>query len=153
GGAARFPARRLGRRRDDFRARRTRLPGLPEHHLQGLSGDANNRAAAVGDLRRADAHLRHRQCLARSTHPGRLTMTAHAPQLVSDTSEVAAEAVAPSPVTIISTGTGAGAGTDSGTSIRRRIVRNKAVLVGGGLLLAILLVALFAPWLAPHDPY
>jgi peptide/nickel transport system permease protein len=74
-------------------------------------------------------------------------MTAHAPHLVSETTEVAAEAVAPSPVTI------AGAGTGTGTSIRRRLGRNKAVLVGGGLLLAILLVALFAPWLAPHDPY
>jgi peptide/nickel transport system permease protein len=34
-----------------------------------------------------------------------------------------------------------------------RIVRNKALLVGGGLLLLILLVALLAPWLSPHDPY
>lgn len=34
-----------------------------------------------------------------------------------------------------------------------RIWRNKAVLVGGGLLLLIVLVALFAPWLSPHDPY
>lgn len=34
-----------------------------------------------------------------------------------------------------------------------RIRRNKAVLVGGGLLLAIVLIALLAPWLSPHDPY
>ena len=37
--------------------------------------------------------------------------------------------------------------------LRRRILRNKALLVGGGLLLLILMVALLAPWLAPHDPY
>jgi peptide/nickel transport system permease protein len=35
----------------------------------------------------------------------------------------------------------------------RRIWRNKAFVVGGGLLLLILLVALLAPWLSPHDPY
>lgn len=35
----------------------------------------------------------------------------------------------------------------------RRIWRNKAVVVGGGLLLAIMVLALFAPWLSPHDPY
>ena len=37
--------------------------------------------------------------------------------------------------------------------LARRIWRNKAVAVGGGLLLLILFVAIFAPWLAPHDPY
>ena len=35
----------------------------------------------------------------------------------------------------------------------RRIVRNKAVMVGGTLLLVIVFVALFAPWLSPHDAY
>ncbi|MCM5569280.1 ABC transporter permease [Burkholderiaceae bacterium FT117] len=35
----------------------------------------------------------------------------------------------------------------------RRVWRNKAVTVGVGLLLLILLVAIFAPWLSPHDPY
>lgn len=35
----------------------------------------------------------------------------------------------------------------------QRVYRNKALLVGGGLLLAILLMAVFAPLLAPHDPY
>ncbi len=35
----------------------------------------------------------------------------------------------------------------------RRIVRNKAVMVGGTLLLVIVIVALFAPWLSPHDAY
>lgn len=34
-----------------------------------------------------------------------------------------------------------------------RIWRNKAVVVGGGLLLALIVVALLAPWLSPHDPY
>jgi peptide/nickel transport system permease protein len=36
---------------------------------------------------------------------------------------------------------------------RGRILRNKAFLVGGGLLLLILLAALLAPWLSPYDPY
>lgn len=35
----------------------------------------------------------------------------------------------------------------------RRIFKNKALLFGGGLLLFMLIVAIFAPWLAPHDPY
>ncbi|MBW6494779.1 MAG: ABC transporter permease, partial [Burkholderiaceae bacterium] len=35
----------------------------------------------------------------------------------------------------------------------RRIVRNRAVMVGGTLLLVIVVVALFAPWLSPHDAY
>lgn len=34
-----------------------------------------------------------------------------------------------------------------------RIWRNKAVTVGGGLLLLTVLIALLAPWLSPHDPY
>ena len=41
----------------------------------------------------------------------------------------------------------------AGAGLGRRIWRNKAVSVGGALLLAVLLMALFAPWLAPHDPY
>jgi peptide/nickel transport system permease protein len=55
--------------------------------------------------------------------------------------EVAAEVVAVLP----------GAAPRSRT--RGRILRNKAFLVGGGLLLLILLVALLAPWLSPYDPY
>ncbi|UHL65382.1 ABC transporter permease [Paralcaligenes sp. KSB-10] len=35
----------------------------------------------------------------------------------------------------------------------RRAWRNKAFTVGGGLLLLIFLIAVFAPWLSPHDPY
>jgi peptide/nickel transport system permease protein len=35
----------------------------------------------------------------------------------------------------------------------RRACRNKAFLTGGGLLLLICLIALFAPWISPHDPY
>ena len=38
-------------------------------------------------------------------------------------------------------------------ALGRRIWRNKAVTVGGGLLLAMVAVALLAPWLSPHDPY
>src|SRR5690554_6594228 len=37
--------------------------------------------------------------------------------------------------------------------MRGRMWRNKAFVVGAGLLLLILLVALLAPWLSPHDPY
>lgn len=35
----------------------------------------------------------------------------------------------------------------------KRIARNRALTIGGGLLLLIILLALFAPWLSPHDPY
>ncbi len=35
----------------------------------------------------------------------------------------------------------------------RRLRRNKALLAGGGILLAIVLIALLAPWISPHDPY
>ena len=35
----------------------------------------------------------------------------------------------------------------------RRVWKNKAVIVGFGLLLAIVAVALLAPWIAPFDPY
>ncbi len=35
----------------------------------------------------------------------------------------------------------------------RRMRRNRAVLVGGGMLLAIVFVALAAPWISPFDPY
>lgn len=34
-----------------------------------------------------------------------------------------------------------------------RLWRNKALALGGALLVLILLVAVLAPWLAPHDPY
>ncbi len=35
----------------------------------------------------------------------------------------------------------------------KRVWRNKAVVVGLGLLLAIVAMALLAPWIAPYDPY
>ncbi|HYG41974.1 MAG TPA: ABC transporter permease [Bordetella sp.] len=35
----------------------------------------------------------------------------------------------------------------------RRLRHNKALLVGGTILLLIVLIAVFAPWLSPHDPY
>jgi peptide/nickel transport system permease protein len=35
----------------------------------------------------------------------------------------------------------------------RRLFENKALAVGCAILLVILVLALFAPWLAPHDPY
>lgn len=38
-------------------------------------------------------------------------------------------------------------------TLGQRIWHNKALTFGGGLLLIILLIALLAPWLSPHDPY
>ena len=35
----------------------------------------------------------------------------------------------------------------------RMLLRKRAAWFGGGVLLAILLVALFAPWIVPYDPY
>ena len=35
----------------------------------------------------------------------------------------------------------------------RRLGRNKALMFGGGILLIMVCLALFAPWLSPHDPY
>ncbi|MFT0545510.1 ABC transporter permease [Allopusillimonas ginsengisoli] len=35
----------------------------------------------------------------------------------------------------------------------RRVLANRALSVGGGLLLLIILLALLAPWISPHDPY
>ncbi|CAN5479075.1 ABC transporter permease [soil metagenome] len=34
----------------------------------------------------------------------------------------------------------------------RQLARQPRVLIGGGILLVVLLAALFAPWIAPHDP-
>ena len=41
----------------------------------------------------------------------------------------------------------------AGASLLRRLGRNKALAVGCGLLLAIIALALFAPWISPYDPY
>lgn len=35
----------------------------------------------------------------------------------------------------------------------QRLLQNKALTIGGGLLLVIVILAVFAPWLSPHDPY
>jgi len=40
----------------------------------------------------------------------------------------------------------------SNQSLARRILQTPAFAIGAGLLLLILLAALLAPWLAPHDP-
>jgi peptide/nickel transport system permease protein len=37
--------------------------------------------------------------------------------------------------------------------LARRVWKNKAVVVGGGLLLLVVFIALAAPWIAPYDPY
>jgi peptide/nickel transport system permease protein len=39
------------------------------------------------------------------------------------------------------------------TTLSRRIWRNKALTAGGAVLLIIFLLAIFAPWISPHDPY
>jgi peptide/nickel transport system permease protein len=38
-------------------------------------------------------------------------------------------------------------------STLRRFLANKALVIGGGILLAIVLLAIFAPLFSPHDPY
>jgi peptide/nickel transport system permease protein len=45
------------------------------------------------------------------------------------------------------------AAVSSGALLRRRIRRHPGLIVGAGLLSLIVLVALFAPLLAPYDPY
>jgi peptide/nickel transport system permease protein len=40
-----------------------------------------------------------------------------------------------------------------GTRLLRRALRHPGLLIGGGLLLLLVLAALLAPWLSPHDPY
>jgi len=35
----------------------------------------------------------------------------------------------------------------------QRLRGNKALLIGGGILFVIVCIAVFAPWLSPHDPY
>jgi len=57
------------------------------------------------------------------------------------------------PTTLPSTALPADAPPARGAELWRRARRNKALLVGGGILLLLVLVALFAPLLAPHDPY
>jgi len=57
------------------------------------------------------------------------------------------------PTTLPSTALPADAPPARGAELWRRARRNRALLVGGGILLLIVLVALFAPLLAPHDPY
>lgn len=41
----------------------------------------------------------------------------------------------------------------AGSLTWRRLRQNKALLTGGGILLLIILIAIFAPWISPHDPY
>jgi peptide/nickel transport system permease protein len=38
-------------------------------------------------------------------------------------------------------------------TVGRRLWKNKALTVGGGLLALIFLLAILAPWISPHDPY
>jgi peptide/nickel transport system permease protein len=41
----------------------------------------------------------------------------------------------------------------SGAILRGRVFGHVGLIIGGGVLLVIVLMALLAPWLAPHDPY
>lgn len=41
----------------------------------------------------------------------------------------------------------------AGSQLRKRIFGQRSFVLGGGLLLLIIAVALLAPWLATHDPY
>jgi peptide/nickel transport system permease protein len=58
-----------------------------------------------------------------------------------------------------STLTVAAAAVEPGTTVLaapgfwRRVWKNKAVVVGAGLLLLVVAIALFAPWISPYDPY
>jgi peptide/nickel transport system permease protein len=45
------------------------------------------------------------------------------------------------------------AGPSRGALLRRRVLAHKGFMFGAGLVLAIVLVALLAPLIAPHDPY
>ncbi len=40
-----------------------------------------------------------------------------------------------------------------GAKLRRRMFRHVGITLGGGVFIIIVLMALLAPWLAPHDPY
>ncbi|GAB1579262.1 ABC transporter permease [Bordetella petrii] len=61
---------------------------------------------------------------------------------------------APLPPVLAEVPAPAAAGTAApGRPTWRRLRQNKALLAGGAILLAIVLIALFAPWLSPHDPY
>ena len=40
-----------------------------------------------------------------------------------------------------------------GALLRRRIFGHAGLLIGSAVLIAIVVTALFAPWIAPHDPY
>src|ERR1700730_8846887 len=45
------------------------------------------------------------------------------------------------------------AGPSRGLLRRRRVLAHKGFMFGAGLVLSIVLVALLAPLIAPHDPY
>src|SRR4030095_158562 len=96
---------------------------------------AKHRAAAVGDLRRADIGGGRCQRVARSTHPSGLG------GVMSSSMDVAAVALEPSGIVVAPPG------------FWRRVWKNKAVVIGCGLLAVIVFIALAAPWLAPYDPY
>jgi hypothetical protein len=44
-------------------------------------------------------------------------------------------------------------GPTPGQILRRKIFGHRGLMIGGGFLLGIFLIALLAPLLSPHDPY
>jgi peptide/nickel transport system permease protein len=40
-----------------------------------------------------------------------------------------------------------------GAKLRRRMLRHVGITLGGGVFVVIVLMAVLAPWIAPHDPY
>ena len=58
-----------------------------------------------------------------------------------------------SSVTAAAAGVEPGGTAIAAPGLARRIWKNKAVVVGGALLLLIVFIALCAPWISPHDPY
>lgn len=70
--------------------------------------------------------------------------------------DVAPDARSPRPQSLIDAMGPDIAGSETGTSLWvgafRRLVRNPAAIVGAAIVVAFVLVALFAPWLAPYGP-
>ena len=113
--------------------------GLGVDPAQGPAHHAGDRAGAVGDLCAADAGRRPAQRLPRSAAQGGVNgRDQHAQDRhAGGRPDGAAEILAPSP----------------GALLRRRVFRHWGLMIGGAILSVIVLMALLAPVLAPHDPY
>src|SRR5262245_13553421 len=134
GRAVRLHAGRLDRHRDHLPDQRARLPRLGIDPAQGPADHAGDRAGAVGDLCAADAVRRPLECLSRPATEGGVMAEIGMPRAGIASAE---EILAPSP----------------GALLRRRIFHHWGLLIGGTILIVIVLMALLAPLVAPHDPY